>query len=95
MPNSIFSPPSIPKYFEKYAECVFLPHTVQRVHIAGDANTHLLIRLTDALKHDATSCLVRNVDTYIIVILIGKLYNMGIMYPSDDICVTSEKSFRN
>ena len=39
-----------------------------------EADTRMLIHLQDALKNGATTCLVRTVDTDVIVIIVGKLH---------------------
>ena len=37
-----------------------------------EADTRMLVHLQDALRDGATTCLVRTVDTDVVVILIGK-----------------------
>lgn len=61
-----------------------------------EADTRLLIHLIDIFKHGVTSCLVRTVDIYVIVIIIGTFYDIRIMHTSVDICVAvgSGKSFQ-
>ncbi len=60
-----------------------------------EADTRLLIHLLDALKKGAAKCLVRTVDTDVIVILIGKYYSIISRYPAADIWVAfgSGKNF--
>ena len=41
-----------------------------------EADTRLLIHLQDALQNGCTNCLVRTVDTDVVVILIGKLHHL-------------------
>ena len=41
-----------------------------------EADTRLLVHLRDALQNDCTNCLVRTVDTDVIVILIGKFHQL-------------------
>jgi len=41
-----------------------------------DADTRLLIHLKDAFLNDCTTCLVRTVDTEVIVIIRGKFQHL-------------------
>ena len=41
-----------------------------------EADTRLFIHLLDALQNGCTNCLVRTVDTDVIVILIGKFHEL-------------------
>ena len=41
-----------------------------------EADTRLLIHLQDALQNGCTNCLVRTVDTDVVVILIGKFHHL-------------------
>ncbi|KAG1677784.1 Amiloride-sensitive sodium channel subunit beta [Nymphon striatum] len=61
-----------------------------------EADTQILIHLQDALQHGATTCLVRTVDTDVIVILIGKFYYLLTICPSAEIWVAfgTGKDFR-
>ncbi|KAG1707488.1 Amiloride-sensitive sodium channel subunit gamma [Nymphon striatum] len=61
-----------------------------------EADTRILIHLQDALQHGATTCLVRTVDTDVIVILIGKFYYLLTICPSAEIWVAfgTGKDFR-
>ncbi|KAG1695759.1 Integrin alpha-PS2 [Nymphon striatum] len=66
-----------------------------RVHLMEtcdheEADTRILIHLQDALQHGATTCLVRTVDTDVIVILISKFYYFLTICPSAEIGLHSE-----
>ena len=50
-----------------------------------EADTRILIHLQDALDNGATTCLVRTVDTDVIVIIVGKFYDLLQQYPAADI----------
>lgn len=52
-----------------------------------EADTRLVFHLQDALKQGSLSCLVRTVDTDVIVILIGKFYQIQKLHPKADIWV--------
>ena len=52
-----------------------------------EADTRIMIHLLDALEHGASTCLVRTVDTDVVVILIGKFHAMVAKYPTADIWV--------
>ena len=41
-----------------------------------EGNARILIHLQDALNNGSTTCLVRTVDTDVIVIIAGKLYGL-------------------
>ena len=60
-----------------------------------EADTRIMIHLLDALEHGASTCLVRTVDTDVVVILIGKFHAMVAKYPTADIWVAfgTGKSF--
>ena len=40
------------------------------------ADARILVHLQDALNNGATTCLVRTVDTDVIVIIVGKFYGL-------------------
>ena len=50
-----------------------------------EADTRMLIHLLDAVTNGATTCLIRTVDTDVIVILIGKLHVLLKQQPACDI----------
>ena len=54
-------------------------------HEEGD--TRILIHLINALEHGSSICLVRTVDTDVVVILIGKFHSLLTKYPLADIWV--------
>ncbi|KAG0713238.1 hypothetical protein GWK47_016650 [Chionoecetes opilio] len=59
------------------------------------SNTRIVVHLQDALESGCTTCLVRTVDTDVLVILIGKYHFLASKYPSADIWVAfgSGKNF--
>lgn len=52
-----------------------------------EADTRLLIHLVDALKSGCSTCVVRTVDTDVVVNLIGKFHNLLSTYPSTEIWI--------
>ena len=56
-----------------------------------EADTRLLVHLVDALKNGCSTCVVRTVDTDIVVILIGKFYQLLTINPSIRIWVAFGK----
>ncbi len=52
-----------------------------------EADTRLLVHLIDALKSGCSSCVVRTVDTDVVVILIGKFHQLLTINPSVSIWV--------
>lgn len=60
-----------------------------------EADTRIVVHLQDALESGCTACLVRTVDTDVLVILIGKYHFLASKYPSADIWVAfgSGKNF--
>ena len=60
-----------------------------------EADTRIVFHLQDALECGCTKCLVRTVDTDVLVILIGKYHFLAGKYPSADIWVAfgSGKNF--
>ena len=52
-----------------------------------EANTRILIHLQDALANSCTACLVRTVDTDVVVIIIGKFHALLAKYPAVDIWI--------
>ncbi|KAG0724207.1 hypothetical protein GWK47_005234 [Chionoecetes opilio] len=60
-----------------------------------EADTRIVVHLQDALESGCTTCLVRTVDTDVLVILIGKYHFLASKYPSADIWVAfgSGKNF--
>ena len=52
-----------------------------------EADTRILIHLLDALEHGSTICLVRTVDTDVVVILIGKFHALLTKYPAAEIWI--------
>ena len=50
-----------------------------------EADTRILIHLQDALNNGSTTCLVRTVDTDVIVIIAGKFYDLLQQQPAADI----------
>ena len=50
-----------------------------------EADTTILIHLQDALDNGATICLVRTVDTDVIVIIVSKFYDLLQQHPAADI----------
>ena len=52
-----------------------------------EADTRLLVHLGDALKNGCNTCVVRTVDTDVVVILIGKLHHLLSINPSVKIWV--------
>ena len=50
-----------------------------------EADTRILIHLQDALDDGSTTCLVRTVDTDVIVIIVGKFYDLLQQHPAADI----------
>ncbi|KAG0721701.1 hypothetical protein GWK47_045906 [Chionoecetes opilio] len=60
-----------------------------------EADTRIVVHLQDALESGCTTCLVRTVDTDVLVILIGKYHFLASKYPSADIWVafSSGKNF--
>ena len=47
-----------------------------------EADTRIVVHLVDALKKGQKTCLVRTVDTDVIVILIGKFYHLLTLNPN-------------
>lgn len=60
-----------------------------------EADTRILVHLQDAFNNGATTCLVRTVDTDVVVIIIGKLHAMLTDHPSADVWIAfgTGKSF--
>ncbi|KAG0711306.1 hypothetical protein GWK47_020863 [Chionoecetes opilio] len=60
-----------------------------------EADTRIVVHLQDSLESGCTTCLVRTVDTDVLVILIGKYHFLASKYPSADIWVAfgSGKNF--
>ena len=56
-----------------------------------EADTRILVHLKDALNNGATTCLVRTVDTDVVVIIVGKLHALLTDNPSADVWVTFGK----
>ncbi len=54
-------------------------------HEEGD--TRILLHLQDALATGSTTCLVRTVDTDVVVIIIGKFHSLLIKHPAADIWI--------
>ena len=52
-----------------------------------EADTRMLVHLLDTIANGATTCLVRTVDTVVIVILAGKLHVLLEQHPGSDIWV--------
>ena len=52
-----------------------------------EADTRLLIHIQDSLETGSTTCLVRTVDTDVLVILISKFHDLVAIYPSADIWI--------
>ena len=52
-----------------------------------EADTRVFIHLLDALDRGSTRCLVRTVDTDVVVILIGKFHALLSKYPTANIWV--------
>ncbi len=52
-----------------------------------EADTRLLVHLIDTLKSGCSSCVVRTVDTDVVVILIGKFHQLLTINPSVSIWV--------
>ena len=52
-----------------------------------EADTRILIHLLDALEHGSSTCLVRTVDTDVVVILIGKFHALLTQYPAANIWI--------
>ena len=52
-----------------------------------EADTRIVIHLQDALENGCATCLVRTVDTDVVVILIGKYHSLINKYPAADIWV--------
>ena len=52
-----------------------------------EADTRIVVHLKDSLENDCESCLVRTVDTDVIIILIGKYHSLCTRYPSADLWV--------
>lgn len=52
-----------------------------------EADTRIVVHLQDALKSGCATCLVRTVDTDVVVILIGKYHSLVSKYPPADIWV--------
>ena len=50
-----------------------------------EADTRILIHLQDALHNGATTCLVRSVDTDVIVIIIARFYDLLQQHTAADI----------
>ena len=60
-----------------------------------EADTRLIIYLIDALKKGLSTCLVRTVDTDVIVVLIGKLPYLITINSDANIWVAFGKNFAN
>ncbi len=60
-----------------------------------EADTRMLVHLQDALRNGATTCLVRTVDTDVVVVLIGKFHAFISNHPAADLWVAfgTRKSF--
>ena len=54
-----------------------------------EAGTRMLIHLQDALENGATTCLVRTVDTDVIVIIVGKLHYLHEQHPAAYVWIAS------
>ena len=52
-----------------------------------EADTRILVHLQDALDNGTTSCLVRTVDTDVVVIIIGKFSALITNHPAADIWI--------
>ena len=52
-----------------------------------EADTRMLVHLQDALRNGATTCLMRTVDTDVVVILIGKFHAFRSDHPAADIAM--------
>ena len=50
-----------------------------------EADTRILINLQDALDNGSTTCLAHTVDTDVIVIIVGKFYDLLQQHPAADI----------
>ena len=62
-----------------------------------EADTRILIHLEDALANGSNTCLVRTVDTDVVVIIIGKFHSFLGTYPAADIWIAfgTGKNFMN
>lgn len=60
-----------------------------------EADTRMLVHLQDALDTSSTTCLVRTVDTDVVVIIIGKFHALTANHPAADIWIafSSGKNF--
>ena len=54
-----------------------------------EADTQILIHLQDTLANGSTTCLVRTVDTDVVIIIIGKFHALLAKYPAADIIMDS------
>ena len=61
--------------------------TIEKMDICNheEADTRLVVHIHHALRHGASHCMVRTVDTDAIVILIGIMHTFTALYPTADI----------
>ena len=52
-----------------------------------ETDTRMLIHLQDALENGATTCLIRTVDTDVIVMIVGKLHYLRGQHPVADVWI--------
>ena len=52
-----------------------------------EADTGMLLHIQDALENGATTCLVRTVDTDVIVIIVGKFHYLRDQHPAADVWI--------
>ena len=52
-----------------------------------EADTRMLIHLQDALENGANTCLVRTVDTDVIVIIVEKVHYLREQHPAADVWI--------
>ena len=50
-----------------------------------EADTRILVHLQDTLNNGTTTCLVRTVDTDVVVIIVGKLHTLLNDHPSANV----------
>ena len=52
-----------------------------------EADTRILVHFQDALNNGTTTCLVRSVNTDVVVIIVGKLHTLLNDHPSADVWI--------